>query len=213
MFNSKKAIVYEELKNRILLNELLPGYPLNEGELASELNVSKTPVREALRLLESEGFIEIVSGRGAIVSYINHNDIKDIFQLREIVEAGAAKRASMMRNTKELEDKRVELIEILQREKNGGKRVESFGEWEDVHYLIVKSLGNNALLNMYDSLLDNIARIKNYYKGKFEERSLEDILSEHILIISAIIDNHTDEAENHMVQHLRKVGEYINGFN
>ena len=68
------------------------------------------------------------------------------------------------------------------------------------------------MLDIYDSLLDNIARIKNYYRGSFTERKLEDILNEHIRIISAIIEEDPDEAEKQMMSHLRKAGEFINGF-
>ena len=212
MFNSKKEIVYEDLKKKVLLNEIPPGHPLNEGQFASELGVSKTPVREALRLLESEGFVEIVPGRGAIATYIDSNDIYNIFQLREIIEAGSARKASKVQNVGELEKKREELLKISSDEKDQGRRVETFGEWEDVHYLIVKSLENYVLLDIYDSLLDNIARIKNYYRGSFTERKLEDILNEHIRIISAIIEEDPDEAEKQMMSHLRKAGEFINGF-
>lgn len=209
MFNSKKEIVYDDLKKRILINKLIPGYPLNEGDLALEIGVSKTPVREALRILESEGYVENVSGRGAMVSYINSSDIHDMFQLREIIEAGAAKKASFIENKRDLNEKRVELLKIAADEENNYRYVEALGEWEDVHYLIIKSLGNHALLNFYQDLLDNITRVKNYYKKNFTERRLKNILDEHISILDAIIERNADEAEKRMLLHLRKAGEFI----
>ena len=60
---NKKVMVYENLKRRIIGCELVPGLPINEADFASELGVSKTPVREALRQLERDGFVDNVPGR------------------------------------------------------------------------------------------------------------------------------------------------------
>lgn len=63
---SKKAIVYETLKKRIISHSLHPGEPLNESVLSKELKISKTPVREAFQQLEKEGFIESVPGERGV---------------------------------------------------------------------------------------------------------------------------------------------------
>ena len=71
---SKKAIVYETLKKRIINHILQSGDPLNESTLSKELKISKTPIREAFQQLEKEGFIESIPGRGAFVSRISIQD-------------------------------------------------------------------------------------------------------------------------------------------
>jgi DNA-binding GntR family transcriptional regulator len=82
---NKKVRVYESLKRRIIDCELVPGLPINEADFASELGVSKTPVREALRQLETDGFVENVPGRGSTISHLTPLDIREILEIREII--------------------------------------------------------------------------------------------------------------------------------
>ena len=93
---NKKVMVYENLKRRIIDCELIPGMPINEADFASELGVSKTPVREALRQLERDGFVDNVPGRGSTISHITPMDIREILEIREIIETGAAKLAARL---------------------------------------------------------------------------------------------------------------------
>ena len=91
---SKKAIVYENLKKRIINHSLKPGEPLNEAVLSKELKISKTPIREAFQQLEKEGFIENIPGRGAFVSRISIQDIRELFEIREILECEVIRRVA-----------------------------------------------------------------------------------------------------------------------
>ncbi len=91
---SKKTIVYENLKKRIITHSLNQGDPLNESILSKELKTSKTPVREALQQLEKEGFVENIPGKGSFVSRISFQDIREMFEIREILEGEVVKRAS-----------------------------------------------------------------------------------------------------------------------
>lgn len=92
---TKKNIVYEALKKRIISNSLRPGEPLNEGVLSKEMKISKTPVREALQQLERDGFVENVPGRGCFVSRISFQDVKELFETREILECEVIRRAAL----------------------------------------------------------------------------------------------------------------------
>ena len=67
---NKKARVYEELKRQIISMELVPGAPINEAEIALQLGVSKTPLREALTQLESDGLVDNIQARGSSISHI-----------------------------------------------------------------------------------------------------------------------------------------------
>src|SRR5512136_1547252 len=91
---SKKAIVYETLKKRIINHILQSGDPLNESTLSKDLKMSKTPIREAFQQLEKEGFIENIPGTGAFVSRISLQDIREIFEIREILECEVIKRVA-----------------------------------------------------------------------------------------------------------------------
>ena len=91
---SKKMIVYENLKRRIITNILKPGDPLNEGVLSKELKISKTPVREALQQLEKKGLVENIPGKGAFVSRFSFQDIRELFEIREILECEVIRRVA-----------------------------------------------------------------------------------------------------------------------
>ena len=81
---------YDDLRRRIVAGELSPGERLREESLAEQLGVSRTPVREALRRLDSEGFIRFEPNRGAHVAAWTHDDLEEIFALRALLEGYCA---------------------------------------------------------------------------------------------------------------------------
>ncbi len=211
MNGNKKAMVYERLRRRIIEGELRPGLPINEADFARELSVSKTPIREALRQLERDGLVENVPGRGSTISHIRPQDIREVLELREIIETGAAKRAARLRENEELRRKREECRKLLQSEQARGKYVHEWGSWEDVHLCIVKALGNQTLVDMYSGLLDRIHRIRSHYGQRFTQRRLHEILTEHAAMLDAIVEGDADGAEQSVQRHLRNAGAFLIG--
>jgi len=84
----------ELVREAILDGRLLPGQRLKEGALASDLGISRTPVREALRLLETEGLVASLRNRGTFVRDYSADDIRDIYEIRALLETQAARRAA-----------------------------------------------------------------------------------------------------------------------
>jgi DNA-binding GntR family transcriptional regulator len=82
--------IFEVLKNLILAGELKPGERILEAKLATELNVSRAPIREALLLLAQHGFVTIRPHRGAFVTELSANDLREIFEIRQLLEVNAA---------------------------------------------------------------------------------------------------------------------------
>ena len=82
--------VYRALKDAILQRRLAPGTKLREEQLSRDLGVSRTPIREALRKLEVEGFVEVLPRRGAVVTNLDDHDIAEIYEVREALEGMAA---------------------------------------------------------------------------------------------------------------------------
>ena len=78
-----REIVYEELKRRILIGEIAPGTRMMEVELADDMGVSRTPVREAIRKLEKEGLVTIEQRRGAYASDVSIKDMTDVLEVRQ----------------------------------------------------------------------------------------------------------------------------------
>jgi DNA-binding GntR family transcriptional regulator len=207
--SNKKVIVYKNLKRRIIACELAPGLPINEADFAAELGVSKTPVREALRQLERDGFVENVPGRGSAISHLTPLDIHEILEIREIIETGAATHAAQLQtHDEELKKKKAEHQQLL-REEAGKKYVHEWGEWEDVHLSIIQSLGNRKFLNMYEDLLDRIKRIRNHFGQRFTQRRLHEIISEHVAILDAIIEGDPERAQQAVRIHLQNAGAFL----
>jgi DNA-binding GntR family transcriptional regulator len=209
MSGNKKVMVYERLRRRIIEGELRPGLPINEADFAREHSVSKTPIREALRQLERDGLVENVPGRGSTISHIRPQDIREVFELREIIETGAAKRAARLGENEELAGKREECRRLLESEQASGKYVQEWGSWEDVHLCIVQALGNQMLVDVYSGLLDRIHRIRSHYGQRFTQRRLHEILTEHTAILDAIMDGDSQGAEQMVQKHLRNAGAFL----
>ena len=209
MSGNKKVMVYERLRRRIIEGELRPGLPINEADFAREHSVSKTPIREALRQLERDGLVENVPGRGSTISHIRPQDIREVFELREIIETGAAKRAARLGENEELAGKREECRRLLESEQASGKYVQEWGSWEDVHLCIVQALGNQMLVDVYSGLLDRIHRIRSHYGQRFTQRRLHEILTEHTAILDAIMDGDAQGAEQMVQKHLRNAGAFL----
>ena len=206
---NKKTVVYGKIKERIIKGALAPGSPINESDLARDLDVSKTPVRESLRQLEREGLVENIPGRGSAVTHISFQDIREIFEIREIIECGVAKRVALMHNKKDLLTKKNEVEKFF--EKDIKAKFSIWGPEEDIHQFIVKCVGNRKLYETYLNLLDHIIRIRKHFGGRFTRQRFENMLTEHIEILDAIIEGNGDQAELAVQNHLRNAAAYLLG--
>jgi len=208
---NKKVKVYEDLRQRIISGALRPGLPINEADFAAQLEVSKTPIREALRQLEREGFVENVPGRGSTISHITSQEIRDVFEIREIIESGVTKRVAQLKGNQELQNEYEKIRKYLETHRDSDELVHEFGIWEDMHFSLVKALGNQTLLQMYKGILDRITRIRNHYGKSFTGRRLHDILTEHAEILEAVVTGEATEAEDKLRYHLQNAGKFLLG--
>lgn len=94
--------IYDRLRSAIISGELAPGVPVIEAEIAATLGASRTPVREALRRLETEGMLEPRGARGTVVRELKRDEVECIFEIREALETLAARRASRRMSDREL---------------------------------------------------------------------------------------------------------------
>jgi DNA-binding GntR family transcriptional regulator len=205
---SKKAIVYETLKKRIINHILQSGDPLNESTLSKELKISKTPIREAFQQLEKEGFIENIPGRGAFVSRISIQDIREIFEIREILECEVIKRVAskgdLNKSEAEAIGKKYESSEV-----NGNRTPKSyFKAGDQIHTFIFEAFGNKRLLEFYKRLQDHIERLRLYFFNQVNPERSEQSFKEHLEIINALVAQDPQRAEKAMRDHLQNSLEY-----
>lgn len=204
---SKKAFVYENLKNRIIHNLISPGEALNEGVLSKELKISKTPIREALQQLEKEGFIESVPAKGAFVSKISIQDIREIFEIREILECEVVKRAALkvdLSKVKALKD-----AFVSSKSENGRAAPSHFRSGDQIHTFIFETFGNHRLMEIYKRLQDHIVRNRIYFFDQSHPGRSEESFKEHLEILEAMEAQDPLRAEQAVRNHLRNSLEYL----
>jgi DNA-binding GntR family transcriptional regulator len=204
---SKKVIAYEALKKRIINNSFKAGNPLNERVLSEELRISKTPIREAFQQLEQEGFIENIPHKGSFVSKISIQDIREIFEVREILECAAARGSALKGDLDKLEamKERLESIENV----NGKTPLKLMKAGDQIHNYLFESFGNNRLTETYIRLQDHINRLRVHFVNQFDLNRLEQSSKEHEEILNALIAKDPILAENAVRIHLRKAQDYI----
>lgn len=197
---SKKSTVYLNIKERIIIGDLAPGFPVKENELARELNTSKTPIHEALLQLEREELIENVPGRGSTVPHITVQGIRETLELREIIECGVVKRSALACNMQELRNHKEKMQKLTARDIE--LDCSSWEIREEIHLYIVTCGGNQKLLNIYLNLMDHIRRICIHYIGSLTLDRASAVLTEHIAIIDALIERNPERAEMAVQNHL-----------
>lgn len=196
--NSRK--VYADIKQKIIDEGLLPGQWLVERELCAEYGISRTPLREALQRLVSEGFLGLQRSKGYLVKKLSIEEIIKIFQAREAVESMLTSLAchngdyDFIARLKELEEE-LEIIDIEQNSEDGtviGSKL---------HNLIAETADNSILYEYYQKLKDLSALTRNISKRSIEvEKQSKE---EHIGLIKALIEKDENSGENCMRNHLR----------
>jgi DNA-binding GntR family transcriptional regulator len=195
---NKKDLVYECIKKKIIANQLEPLELLNEAVLAAELKVSKTPVREAMHQLEKDGLIICIPQKGWFVSEINIKDIRELFEVREIMECAAVRMAVLKGDV----NKFIALRDKLSETSNGKNPTNLLKSGELIHVSIIESLQNKRLQEIFMSLMEHHARTRIYFVSKFDELRLEDASQEHRGILDAIIARNPEAAAEQMRNHL-----------
>ena len=197
---SAKERAYEAIRDAIVNWELQPGEPLFEEALASKLNVSRTPIREALLLLSQENFVRIVPGRGAFVAEITAKEIVDVYQMRQALEALAARLVASR------DDIPGEFETLLQEFDKAPQLVDQGDEraYNDLarrmDELIVKTAGNDLLRNTLEGLWRQSAWVRPLGR---RELVLETV-DEHKEILRAILERKPDRAAELVASHLER---------
>jgi DNA-binding GntR family transcriptional regulator len=199
---SKKMIVYEQLKEKILTDLLKPLDSLNEKKLAHELETSKTPVREALQRLEKEGFVENIAPKGYFVARISVHDIREVYEIREILECSAARIAAL---NADRDKNKYESLEI-----GSPEMIHNILETnEQIHNTIIESLCNSRLVAIYEGLQDHIKRLRMHFVSQYKKTRIEKSILEHNEILRAIMAKDPSRAEEAMRTHIRNALEHL----
>lgn len=194
-----REIVFETLREAILSGKLEPGERLMEIQLAEEMGVSRTPVREAIRKLELEGFVVMIPRKGAYVAGISLKDITEVFEIRASLEALAAGLAAERASEEEIEQ--LERSLLAYSEQTNTQDIYKIVETDtDFHELLYKSSRNERLQTIITHLREVIQRVRTVSLSQ-PGRS-KDAVEEHRQIVDAIADRNVELAQNLAREHI-----------
>lgn len=206
-----RELVFETLREAIIQGRLRPGERLMEVQLAEEMGVSRTPVREAIRKLELEGFVVMVPRKGAYVAGISTKDIADVFEVRAALEALAAGLAAERITEEELEELERLLVEA---QEASTRDLQALVEVDArFHELIYKASRNQKLIQIITNLTDQIQRFRltslsrpGRYKHAMEEHKkiVEAISERNVELAQALAREHIENAEQIFLNSLRE---------
>jgi len=194
-----REIVFETLREAIIQGRLEPGERLMEIQLAEEMGVSRTPVREAIRKLELEGFVVMVPRKGAYVAGVSVKDIVDVFEVRAALEGLAAGLAAERATVEELEEMERAVLQI--HEVSNGNNLNTLVERDtNFHELIFKASRNQRLVQIVIHLKEQIQRFRTTSlalpgRGKHA-------VEEHKNILEAISSRNVELAGNLAREHI-----------
>lgn len=198
--------VYAALRQAILEREFDPGEPLTEGDLSRRFRVSRTPVREALAKLERDRLVRVVPKKGAFVKALSHDEIRDLYEVREALEALAVRLSAPHISREELEDFEARFRELRARGPRAAyTEVRPLGE--EFHRLLVKRTENARLMRVLEEMREEVRPV--WTMALVAPRRVQALIREHLAIIDALRRGDARRAARLMRLHIRRVRDAI----
>lgn len=194
--------ILETIRDAILKGSLKPGERVSEPDLAERFGISRTPIREAFRQLESEGYLQVIPRKGAVVASLSERDIEEFYAIKIILEGFAARMAAEKLTEKDIE--RLESInDRLQQIAQEGDVKTFFRVHNEFHEVFIKAAGNERLYEMINQLVMKFKRLR---LASLSQPGRMDIsVEEHRNMIKAF-KKHDGEQADSLVRHAATIG-------
>ena len=193
--------VADQLRVRIFAHELAPGTWIDEQTLAKEFGISRTPLREAIKVLAAEGLITMKLRRGAYVTEVNRGDLEQIFTILSLLEGQAAKEAATKAQEKDLNE--LDDMHLRLEKAAADRNLEQFFEVNVRFHERIIAIANNTWLT--DVIADLRKVLKLQRKDALSRTGrLQSSLSEHREILKALLKRDPIAAEQAMRTHLAR---------
>lgn len=213
MFASNKPIreiTYEILKDAIIAGDILPGERIVESVYAKRYNISRTPIREALRKLEQDGLVEYTVRKGVVVRSLEKEDIQEIYIIRKALERLAMEYAVQHVEEKNIEDLRA-ILRQTQKYIDAGDIVEAAKSSRQIHVYIYQLSGLKRLEEMIGSLDEYMDRFSFMSLSDSDRR--EQSSKEHEMLVNALRDKDLQRLTKISDEHLdRACGKCIEAY-
>ncbi|MCM8612130.1 GntR family transcriptional regulator [Accumulibacter sp.] len=191
--------VAERLRQRIFAHELLPGIRIDEQQLAVEYGISRTPLREALKVLAAEGLVTLRPRRGAFVTEISDQDLDEIFPLMAMLEGRCALEA-----TRRASPEQIARLEALHRQLQrfaASNQIGRFFEVNQEFHLRIQEMSGNRWLRQMIQDLRKVLKLTRLFSLSIDGR-LQQSLDEHVGILEAIRTGDALRAQTMMHDHI-----------
>lgn len=201
-----REVIFNTLREAIIVGELKPGERLMEVQLADKMGVSRTPVREAIRKLELEGLVTMIPRKGAHVADLSVKDIMDVLEVRASLD-GLATALAAIRITedelRELNHVRGQFESNIERDNLQG----SIKKDVEFHEIIYRASRNEKLIQIISNLREQIHRFRVIYLKDY--MSAQDIVKEHSEIFDALKEKDMDRSRQLAQTHIKHQEETI----
>lgn len=199
----------DTIREMIVENLFDPGEPLNEVGLAQMLGMSRTPIRQAITILEQEGLLRVIVGRGAFVEKLTREDIREVNELRVVLEPLAAVSALNVISVSEVDEHRRVWSRFLSRVQEGQNiPVKSLAERDDaLHFMFISNCRNVRLRNFLRVLRYQIHRY--VYKHWDTKKYVQETIEQHMNILDAFAARDASNVQLFMRRHIEYNDRYI----
>lgn len=200
---------YNKIKDALCEGRIVPGDVLSESQLAEEMGMSRTPVREALRALASEGWLEIKNGVGAFVKSISSKDMEDLYEIRCLLETHAARTAVFHITNEEIDilEARFQcLLHNCQAGVTPDPKVFSDLDWE-LHDLIVQRCQNNYIKSIMQTNTSNMKRYQYLSAEAFND--IQESTRQHLDILALLRSRDPEALAQTLQKHLEWAAAFL----
>ena len=202
VFTNVTENIYEYIKSDILALRMQPGEKINIKDIQAKLNVSPTPIKDAMFRLAGEGLVEIIPRRGTYVTAISDKDIKEIMQARIVLETGAVDLLPP-----KLSEEQLAKLGALYRATMPGDLKTEFKDFmaadQDFHQEIVELSGNRLILDMYNRMNPHM-RLFLYRFAQSVNEKLSFVDSDHEAILTSLQNGDHKRTRRILLSHLEK---------
>lgn len=196
-----KDQISSQIKELILTNRIQPGQPIVIDKLAEEFGVSHTPVREALAMLERDGLIELNSYQNPRVATVTVADVREVYEMRLMVESWAVERAAI-----NLSDKQIEYLDKLLQHARKEAAANNYEAHLKVdlllHETLMRSTNNKLFWTLAQRIHERSIHVRALVEATGTTQEIEQIIDEHCMVIKALFTHDPQLSRKTLVAHL-----------
>lgn len=196
---SLTRLAYQRLRDSILSGQLRPGGIYNEMSLAQEMGVSRTPVREALLELSSQGLVTFLPRKGVQVNYFGDHDVEEVFELRTLIELAAIDKAVAKAGAADL--KKLDAVYRQSRSAAEKKDLESFLQADRLFHSQLVEISGNARMHAILANLRDLIHVMSLEAVTRPER-MDEVVNEHTDIMESLLARDSARAREAVSLHL-----------